>query len=269
MTSEGRGAPRWPWPWTVLGVLALVLAVGVVPLTTVAAGELPGRTVRTELEGQDVRLDLPGGDVDPKGLVVWFHGQGGDVDVRMDDPFLETLRRDGWAVASSDFHGPSWGNAASTRDVDLLEAWVEEQTGLTPDVFVAGSMGAATSLNALVNGVDPPTCWYGVRPALSVTDMDEVPGAERWIRKSFGRQVPPERDPIRSVGDLPTETRYRLVASRDDPQVDYAENAEPFVRSLSSAGAEVDAVLVYGGHQDEDHFNGRDVLAFANASCLD
>ncbi|QVT81577.1 hypothetical protein ENKNEFLB_03987 [Nocardioides aquaticus] len=269
MTSEGRGAPRWPWAWTALGVLALVLAVGVVPLTTVAAGELPGRTVRTELEGQDVRLDLPGGDVDPKGLVVWFHGQGGDVDVRMDDPFLETLRRDGWAVASSDFHGPSWGNAASTRDVDLLEAWAEEQTGLTPDVFVAGSMGAATSLNALVEGTEPPACWYAVRPALSLTDMDAVPGADAYLRRAFGGAVPRTRDPIRNVDRLPTATHYRMVASRDDPWVDYTENAQPFIKELSAAGADVSQVLVYGDHQDDEHFNGRDVLAFANASCLD
>ena len=97
--------------------------------------------------------------------------------------------------------------------------------------------------------------------------MDGVPLADKWIRRSFGRDVPPERDPIRSVDALPTETRYRLIASRDDPQVVYAENAEPFVESLSAAGADVEPVLVYGGHQDEEHFNGRDVLSFAN-TCL-
>lgn len=248
-------------------MLALVLALATVPLTSVDAGEVPGETVRSELEGEGVRLNLPGGDVEPKGLVVWFHGQAGDEDVRMDDPFLQTLTRDGWAVAASNFHGSSWGDPASTRDLDLLTAWAEEQTGLTPDVFVAGSMGGTTSLNALVNGADAPTCWYGVRPALSLTDMGDVPAADKWIRVAYGRQVPRERNPIRSVAELPTETRYRLVASRDDTQVVYAENAEPFVEDLTAAGAEVEPVLVYGGHQDEGHFNGRDVLAFAN-TCL-
>ena len=245
-----------------------MLSLAVVPLTSVGAGELPGRSVRAELDGQDVRLNLPGGDAAPKGLAVFFHGQGGSVDVRMDDPFLDTLRRDGWAVASSDFHDEAWGSPESTRDVELLTDWAEEQTGLTPDLFVAGSMGAATSLNAMVHGVEAPACWYAVRPALSLTEMGAVPLARRYIRRAYGGPVPRERDPIRNLDALSTDTRYRLVASRDDPQVAYTENAEPFMDQLEAAGADVSTVLVYGGHNDEEHFNGRDVLAFAD-TCLD
>ncbi len=248
-------------------VVAAVLGLMIVPLTIVQAGELPGETLRSELDGQQVRLSVPGDGIEPKGLVLWFHGQGGDVDVRVGDPFLETLRHDGWAIASSNFHEESWGNPASTNDVMLLSEWAKKQTGLDPSVFVAGSMGAAVSLNAMLHGVDAPSCWYGVRPALALTDMDRVPGASRFIREAFGGPVPEDRNPIENVNELPTQTRYRVIASRDDPWVAYEQNSEPFVAQLSAEGADVSEELVYGGHQSPAHFNPRDVLAFAN-SCL-
>ncbi len=270
--SDGTGGTDEPLdlrkPALVLaGIVALLLALALVPLTPGEAGEIPGESIRSELEGQPVRLSLPGEGIEPKGLVIWFHGQGGNVDVRVDDPFLDTLRRDGWAVASSNFHDESWGNPESTADVELLTEWAGEVTGLRPSVFVAGSMGAAVSLNAMVHGVDPPPCWYGVRPAISLSDMDAVPGANRFIRQAFDGRVPRDRDPIENVTSLPTETRYRVIASRDDPWVDYSDNAEPFVADLQESGAEVSEVVVYGGHQDDSHFNGRDVLRFAN-TCL-
>ena len=248
-------------------MVAAVLSLGVVPLTTVQAGELPGETVRGELDGQQVRLSVPGAGIEPKGLVLWFHGQGGDVDVRVGDPFLESLRRDGWAVASSNFHEESWGNPASTNDVKLLSDWAKDETGLDPTIFVAGSMGAAVSLNAMLHGVEAPTCWYGVRPALALTEMDRVPGARRFIREAFDGPVPEDRNPIDNVAKLPTQTRYRVIASRDDPWVAYEENSEPFAAALTAEGVDVSLEPVYGGHQSPDHFNPRDVLAFAN-SCL-
>lgn len=258
-----RGRTRW----AAVAATASLFSLGVLPLTMVDAGELPGAAVRSELAGQPVLLSLPGEGIEPKGLVLWFHGQGGGVDVRMADPFLDTLRRDGWAVASSDYHRASWGNRASTRDVRLLTGWARDRTGLEPTLYVAGSMGAAVSLNAMLHGVRPPRCWYAVRPAIALTRMDAVPGATRFIRRAFDGPVPASRDPVANLAALPAEIRYRVVASRDDPWVAYDENAEPFVRSLGARGVEVSEVTVYGGHDDDSHFNGRDVLAFAN-SCL-
>lgn len=252
----------------ILAAVALVLALLTLSTTTVAAGELPGETVRAELAGQPVLLSLPGEGIEPKGLVLFFHGQGGDVNVRVGDPFLDTLRRDGWAVASSNYHEESWGNAASTEDVRRLTRWAKEQTGLAPSVYVAGSMGAAVSLNAMLHGVNAPDCWYGVRPALDLTEMDRVPGARRFIREAFDGPVPTDRDPIDNVASLPAQTRYRVIASRDDPEVTYEQNAEVFVDSLLERGVDVTEQQVYGGHDDPSHFNAHDVLAFAN-TCLD
>ena len=91
-----------------------VLAVLVSVLTAGASGETAGSVVRDNLNGEDVRLTLPTGSGPPKGLVIWFHGQGGGVNDKIDGPFLRTLTREGYAIASSEFHLQAWGNAETT-----------------------------------------------------------------------------------------------------------------------------------------------------------
>ena len=98
----------------------------------------------------------------------------------MDEPWLQALVRSGWIVASSDFHTDSWGNEASTEDTTNLIAWAEEQTDGQPiRLYVSGSMGASVSLNAMTHAELVPPCWYGVKPAVDLTKMDNVPGAAR------------------------------------------------------------------------------------------
>ena len=87
----------------------------------------PGRSSTAGSRRQDVRLSMPPTD-QPKGIAIYFHGQNGGVDNRMDEPWLQSLVRDGWIVASSDFHTDSWGNEASTDDTTNLLDWAEEQT---------------------------------------------------------------------------------------------------------------------------------------------
>ena len=246
-----------------LGVMVCALLVAL--LSCAPSGERAGTTVRSELAGESVRLTLPTGD--PKGLVVWFHGQGGNVNDRIDGPFLSALRRDGWAIASSNFHAQSWGNPASTQDAQLLLEWAEEHTGMRPSLWVSGSMGGAVSLNAMLHGVPPPPCWYGVKPAIALTRMQAVPGAPGFIRTAFGGPVPPERDPAANLHTLPVETRYRVVSSKQDRWLDYEENAGPLVRTLARRGADVSELSVQGHHDDPSHWNAGDLVGFAN-SCL-
>lgn len=249
------------------GALVVALAAVLVLLTTGASGERPKETVRSTLAGQSVRLSLPGGDVEPKGLVVWFHGQGGNVNDRVDGPWLDALRRDGWAIASSQFHRQSWGNAASTRDTALLLDWAREQTGAEVRVWVAGSMGASIALNAMIHGVEPPPCWYGVKPAIALTEMDEVPGGPGYIKRAYGGAVPADRNPVANVDRLPARTRYRIVSSEEDEWVVWDENTRPLVTGLEARGVETSVLDVEGPHADPSHFSARDLVAFAR-SCL-
>jgi hypothetical protein len=244
--------------------LVAVLALVVIALTTGASGEQAGTVVRSELAGQPARLALPTGQ-NPKGVVVWFHGQGGDVDAHADNPFLTTLHRDGYAIASSSFHLKSWGNPASTADTRRLVEWAEGIAGVPVVLWVAGSMGGSVSLNAMLHGVEPPPCWYGVHPAISLSDMGTVPGALKNIQKAYGGDPPASRDPVRNVDQLPREVRYRVVASPQDPLVGYEDNVTPLVTGLEERGAEVTSLPVTGNHEDPSHWNAQDLLAFAES----
>lgn len=247
----------------VLGFVFLVVG-----FTTVDTGEQPGSVVRSHLAGEAVRLSLPSGDGEPKGIALWFHGQGGGANHRVESPWLEALRRDGWVIASSDFHESSWGNEASTDDTRRLIDWAEGQTGLDVELWVSGSMGGAVSLNALNFGVEPPPCWYGVKPAISLTQMDLVPGGRKFIASAYDGTVPTERDPIRNLASLPPETRYRVVASKDDHWVLYDQNSEQLIDTLVERGIDVSLLPARGLHEDESHWNARDLIEFAD-SCLD
>jgi dienelactone hydrolase len=249
--------------------LAPVLAVVLVLATATATAEAPtGSVIYGRVKAQDVRLSIPPTN-DPKGIAVYFHGQNGGVDNRMDEPWLQSLVRSGWIVASSDFHTDSWGNEASTEDTENLIDWAEDQTGGQPiRLYISGSMGATVSLNAMTHGIAAPPCWYGVKPAVDLTRMDNVPGADRIIREAFGGDVPYDRNPVNTIDAMPTQTRYRMVTSPEDTWVRESENATRLAAGLQERGAEVSVLLVHGTHDDPSHFDVEDLVNFAD-TCAD
>jgi hypothetical protein len=245
--------------------LSLVAALLMVLATASATAEAPtGDVLYDSFRGQDVRLSIPP-TPDPKGVAIFFHGQTGGVDNRMDEPWLQGLMRSGWIVASSDFHTASWGNEASTLDTIDLIKWAEEQTGEPVRLFVSGSMGGTVSLNAMTHGVEAPPCWYGVKPAVDPTKMQDVPGATRIIAEAFDNQpIPDDRNPAKNVDSFSTETRYRFVASRNDQWVHYDENTGLLAEALEEDGADVSILEVTGTHDDPSHFNVSDLVDFAS-----
>jgi len=245
--------------------VAVVLAIVVVVATAGSTGERSGTVIYGNLNGQDVRLSMPATD-EPLGIAVFFHGQTGGVDNRMDEPWLQSLLRAGWIIASSDFHTASWGNAASTKDTKSLVSWAQEQTGEPVRLLVSGSMGATVSLNAMTHGLAAPPCWYGVKPAIDLTRMRNVPGATRIIAEAYGGPVPVDRNPADQMNRLPTETRYRMVSSYGDPWVIRAENTDKLVRNLENRGGKVSVLTVTGTHDDPSHFDAHDLVDYA-ATC--
>ena len=245
--------------------LAVVAALFMVLATATATAEAPtGEVLYDNFRGQDVRLSIPP-TADPKGVAIFFHGQTGGVDNRMDEPWLQGLMRSGWIVASSDFHTASWGNEASTLDTIDLIRWAEEETGEPVRLFVSGSMGGTVSLNAMTHGVTAPACWYGVKPAVDPTKMDAVPGANRIIKDAFdGGPVPDDRNPAKNVDAFSTDTRYRFVASHGDTWVRWDENTGLLAEALEERGADVSILTVSGIHDDPSHFDLGDLVEFAD-----
>ena len=246
--------------------VALALASVLVIATASATAEAPVGSViyGTTWDEQQVRLSMPATN-EPKGIAVFFHGQNGHVDNRMNDPWLQALVRDGWIVASSDFHTDSWGNEASTEDTRQLVSWAEKESGTPVRVFVSGSMGGTVSLNAMIHGGLAPACWYGVKPAVDMHTMGNVPGANRIISEAYGGEVPADRNPVDNVDRLPLETRYRMVASRGDTWVFFDKNAGPLARGLEKRGGEASIHEVQGTHDHPSHWDADDLVAFANS----
>jgi hypothetical protein len=247
--------------------LALALAVVWVLATATATAEPPtGSVIYGRVKAQDVRLSMPPTH-EPKGVAIYFHGQNGGVDNRMDEPWLQALVRSGWIVASSDFHTDSWGNQASTDDTTNLIEWAAEQTDdVSVKLYVSGSMGATVSLNAMIHAGLAPPCWYAVKPAVDLTRMGNVPGADRIIREAFGGEVPFDRNPVNTIDRMPTQTRYRMVTSPGDTWVREPENTGRLASGLAARGADVTVFTVHGTHADPSHFDADDLLRFA-ASC--
>jgi hypothetical protein len=247
--------------------LAPLLAVLLVLATATATADAPtGSVIYGRLKAQDVRLSMPPTD-EPRGIAIYFHGQNGGVDNRMDEPWLQALVRAGWVVASSDFHTASWGNEASTSDTTNLIAWAEQLTDDLPvRLYVSGSMGGTVSLNAMTHAGLAPPCWYGVKPAVDLTKMQHVPGAVRIIRAAFGGDVPADRNPVNTIDRLPTTTRYRMVTSPADTWVVESQNTDRLAAGLEARGAEVSVLEAHGTHDDPSHFDVGDLLDFA-AGC--
>jgi hypothetical protein len=222
----------------------------------------PDFTIRETVNGQAMRVDLAPGE--PKGLAIWFHGQGGTADTRMNEDWLNTLRINGWAVASSDFHGNAWGNEDAVADVAALTKWAADKTGRAATLYIAGSMGGLTSLNSMTHGGNAPKCWYGTMPVVDQTTVTHVPDASQQIIAAYGASVPSGSIPARNIGKLPS-AKYRILSSTDDTWVPARSNADVLTVGLRVPGREVSTLTVKGEHGDPSHFNSADLLAFAGS----
>ncbi|QZT58439.1 alpha/beta hydrolase family protein [Mycolicibacterium austroafricanum] len=197
-------------------------------------------------------------------MAVWFHGQGGTRDNRMNRRWLNALRENGWAIASSDFRLTAWGSPLSVEDTRSLVLWATNLTGVTPTLWIAGSMGSATSLNALNHSDVPrPRCWYGTMPVVDLQSVSNVPGADEQIKIAWNGSVPPAWNPVLNIAALPRDILYRVVTSRGDTQVPAIANGERLVAELQANGATATLYQAVGEHGDDSHFNSTDLQSFA------
>ncbi|MGO4653013.1 hypothetical protein AB4068_15120 [Arthrobacter sp. 2RAF22] len=237
---------------------ALVLwGCGVAPKTVGDA-----ETVTETVNGQKMRVDLAAGA--SKGLAIWFHGQGGDANTRMNEAWLNGLRLGGWAVASADFHGNAWGDPAAVQDVAALAKWAQDKAGQRATLYIAGSMGGLTSLNAMEQGGNVPDCWYGVMPVVDENTVSDVLDATAQIQLAYGGRVPAASIPARNLNTLPS-VKYRILSSPDDTWVPVKANADVLATGLKGAGRDVSTLATTGQHGDPSNFNESDLLAFADS----
>lgn len=178
----------------VVALLLLVTGCATGPAARIADQvPAPGATLTGVLDGQRVRLDMATSQ-HTVGLAVWFHGQRGDVDSYMGSGWLDSIRSQGWAVASSDLHGASWGDPEAVQDARELVRWATEHAHADVGLLVAGSMGGLASLNALIDGAVSSPCWFGTEAVVDVTSVSAVPESTAEIQRVYGGP-PPELEP--------------------------------------------------------------------------
>lgn len=209
----------------------------------------PGSTLRQLAGDQRMRLDLPTTDT-VQGVALYFHGQSGDVDGLMDEPWLDGLAADGWAVASADFHLDNWGSPASVRDAVALADWAAEQAGAPIRLLIGGSMGGLASLNALIDGALAPRCWFGSMPVVDLRAVGSVPQADAQVQAVYGGPPPASSNPGERLEQLPSGVRYVVVHSTEDTWVPSWAHSDRLVAALRQAGAEVSVLPATGEHGD-------------------
>lgn len=219
-------------------------------------------TVTDTIDGQAVRLEVP--TVSPVGLAVFFHGSGGDADSLMDSPWLGALVDAGWAVASSDFHGNAWGAPATTTDLQSLSTWAEGQIGIAPSLLISDSMGATTSLNAIVRGQNLIPCWYGVESVADLRTVGKVTGSQEEIAAAYGGVPGAADNPILNIETLAkADTTYRIVGAGADTVIPNDDNSVALSEGLAGAGAVVTYLELDADHGDPALFDSTDLLSFA------
>lgn len=244
--------------------VALVLLLVAALAGCTAANADGNRTTTAELDGQTVRIDMPLTG-EPQAVAIWFHGQGGDANFRMNEPWLNAIRERGWAVASADLGGNHWGAPGTVERVDALNKWIAAQTDAPIRLHIAGSMGALASLNAMSSGTSVE-CWYGTMPVVDLERVASVPDASEQITEAHGGEPSASSNPARGLDRLPADTRYRVLYSESDTWVPAEDHAIPMLEALESVGATVGALEVTGEHGDPSHFDADDLANFA-ASC--
>ena len=226
-----------------------------------AANADGAKTLGAVLNGQNVRLDLPTGGT-AVGLAVWFPEQEGTADTRMNEAWLNAIRADGWAVASSDYHGNSWGNANAVQDTKDLIGWAQGQSGQPARMFVASSMGATTSLNTLIGGASP-SCWYGAGPVVDLNTISAVPNSASEIAVAYPGASSAAGNPAGRLAALPPTTKYRIIASAGDTLVPPLLNGDTLEAYLATSGYNVTSRTATGQHGDPSHFSAEDLRIFA------
>jgi hypothetical protein len=226
----------------------------------------PGATLRQVVGDQRMRLDLPTTDT-VRGVALYFHGQFSSVDDWMDDPYLDILGADGWAVASADLHLDNWGSPASVDDAVTLADWATAETGATLTLLVAGSMGGLTSLNALIDGALEARCWFGTMPVVDLNAVSRVPHADTQVHEVYGGTPPASSNPASRLDHLPTTVRYFVVHSPEDTWVPSAAHADRLIAALRQSGAELSVLPAIGEHGHESQVRPLDLRNFA-ATCL-
>lgn len=202
------------------------------------------RSLASVVGDQTLRLELP--EQPPRGLVVLFPDAQADPEVLLGEERAVALKNAGWALATSEFHGASWGSPTSSDDVRALLEWSRGQVGSGPVMFVSEGMGATTSLMAISRSVTGPVnCWFAVEPRTDLYAIAQAdPAVEDQVVSAWGGVPTLDDLPLAITSSLPSDVVYRVGEVAEDASSVLQEDVAALMGALESAG--LDAGVVPG-----------------------
>ena len=248
--------------------LAVVAAAGCArPATHHQPGPAGGSLTRFEAGGTPAALYVP--PVEARGVLIYHHGAGEDLDDFVDRQSSESLvgraLDAGWAVAASHAHGDHWGSQASVDANAALWEAVEEVLDVDAVVLLAHSMGGLSSLSCIVAGCVPDVDgWIGVYPLVDQRTMARssiAAAALPAITAAFGGMPPASLIPIEHVDAL-ADVPMLMWASPQDQVVVMDDNAAELARQVEAAGGAADLRVAHGDHGHPSHFDLEAIVDF-------
>lgn len=197
-------------------------------------------TTTDVLAGQNVWLVQPGGEA--IGVAYLLPDAADDAEALLGGSAARALLDDGWAVATGDLGGVTWGSPGSTTSLTALRSWVESGLGELPRLYVGAGMGGTTALTSLVREPQVSVaCWYAIAP---ITDLAALVGSQPeigdQIAVAWGGIPSANENPLLKTVELPQSTIYRIIAPVA-PQ-ERADDATAFLAALEDSGHRVTSV---------------------------
>jgi pimeloyl-ACP methyl ester carboxylesterase len=212
---------------------------------------------RVTVDGQQT-LGISAKDVMIRGIIIFFHGVGGDefsltVDQAHKD-MTAALVNAGFAVVASRAGGDAWGNPASQQNYLRLAGMAADHYRTENVFFLAESMGAIAALNLFtkyetqrIRGL------AAINPVLDLTEV--APQYQPTVDGLYPNEAAISANPM----DLPLNAlsgkKIRFYIRSDDAALD-ATTAE-FQRKFGSVA---DISLIRCGQHDGSCFQGADIL---------
>lgn len=216
----------------------------------------------------------------PPPLLLYMHGNGQTAasirQANLMDRITTAALQDGYAVASHDLGGNSWGNDTG---LSLLRQFVTDlltQYAVGPIILIGESMGGCVALNALARDIVPATAFIGIYPACNLAQLYNHNAAlQSAIKTAYGitdngqYQVQTAgHDPLlidpKRYGAIPS----LITASPTDTTVLKTQNADKLVERMRAAGSDVTYAITSGNHGDASNFDWDIWKPFLDRICL-
>ena len=217
--------------------------------------------MRVELRGQAV-LGVSKRGVEPRGVVVYFHGLDKDQDILTADDAHEhltnALTSAGFAVVAGNAGGNAFGNQVSQDQYADIAKLASERYKVQNVFFLAESMGTLAAVNMMARALTSRVRGLAaISPALNLESTP--PAYQAAVAEAYPEQSFADANPM----NLPAESfqgkHFRFYVTPQDAIVSTKNNAKAFQARFGSV-ADISIVECTGAHLDPSCIQPDDIV---------